>query len=240
MKLRALFTAVAATTVAWATPSLATTITVTSAPFAPGSMWGGVTVGTPALSTGLEAGRFQFSGFQTSSPAVLFSQSTYCVDLFTGLYTSTNFDILALSAVVPTIDRQNRIAGLLVNSATLFAAATTDAQRNLIGAATQVSVWELVYETVGGPLTVSSGNFSVFGDFVPNVSVLANSYLANNWMASPTLVSSLVSVNRQSQNQIFLNAPAVPEPATWLSMLFGFGIVGGAMRRTKLRKAVTA
>lgn len=240
MKLRALLTAVAVTTFAWATPSLATTITVTSAPFAPGSMWGGVTVNSPALSTGLEAGRFQFSGFQVGSPAVLFNQSTYCVDLFTSLYTSTNFDILALSAVVPTVDRQNRIAGLLVNSAALFGAATTDAQRNLIGAATQVSVWELVYETVGQPLTVSSGNFSVFGDFVPNVSTIANGYLANNWMASPTLVSSLVSVNRQSQNQIFLNAPAVPEPATWLSMLLGFGFVGAFLRRKSGRPTATA
>ena len=240
MKLRNILTAAAATTLAWATPALATTITVTSAPFAPGAMWGGVTVGTPALSTGLEAGRFQFSGFQVGSPATLFSQSTYCVDLFTSLYTSINFDIMALSAVVPTVDRQNRIAGLLVNSANLFNAATTDAQRNLIGAATQVSVWELVYETVGQPLTVSSGNFSVFGDFVPAVSVVANGYLANNWMASPTLVSSLVAVNRQSQNQIFLNAPAVPEPATWLSMLFGFGFVGTFLRRKNGRRTVTA
>ena len=231
MKIRALLAACAAATLGWATPSLATTITVTSAPFAPGSMWGGVTVGTPAYSGGLEAGRFAFSGFEVSAPANLFNQHTYCIDIFTGLYTSQNFDISALSAVIPTLDRQSRIAGLLVNSATLFAAATTDAQRNLIGAATQLSVWELVYEAAAVPLTVSTGNFSVFGDFVPNVSTLANSYLASNWTASPTLVSALVSVNRQSQNQVFLNA--VPEPATWLSMLLGFGIVGSALRRAK-------
>ncbi len=235
MKLRSVLTAAAATTLAWASPALATTITVTSAPFAPGSLYGGAAIGSPAYSGGVEAGRFAFSGFVVGAPAVLFNEYTYCVDLFTGLYTSTNYNISALSAVVGNADRQARIAGLLVNSATLFAAAGTVAERNLIGAATQVSVWELVYETIGTPLTVSSGNFSVFGDFTPTVAARANFYLANNWTASSSLVSSLVSVNGQSQNQIYL-AP-VPEPATWLSMLFGFGIVGNAMRRARIRKA---
>ena len=30
---------------------------------------------------------------------------------------------------------------------------------------------------------------------------------------------------------------AVPEPATWMMMLFGFGLVGSAARRTKLASA---
>ena len=106
----------------------------------------------------------------------------------------------------------------------------------LIGAATQVSVWELVYENADSPLTVSSGDFSVYGDFLPDVSTLANSYLANDWMAAPTLVKSLISVDGKSQNQIYLTAAAVPEPATWLSMVFGFGIVGSALRRRQTAK----
>jgi PEP-CTERM motif len=238
--MRKLLAAAAATTLAWATPALATTITLTSAPFAPGSMYGGVLMTAPAYNGGVEAGRFAFTGFEAGAPGNAFSKFTYCVDLFTGLYTSQNFNISPLSAVVANADRQARIAGLLVNSANLFAAAVTDVERNLISAATQVSVWELVYETLGTPLSVSTGNFSVFGDFTPAVAGRANSYLASNWMASTSLVSSLVSVNGQSQNQIFLAAPAVPEPATWLSMILGFGIVGRFLRRSRAARTLTA
>ena len=240
MRIGKLFAAAAATTLAWATPSFATTITLTSASFAPGSMWGGVVVTAPAYNGGLEAGRISFSGFEAGAPANAFSEFSYCVDIFRALYTSTNFNISTLGAVVTNLDRQSRIAGLLVNSATLFAAAATNAERNLIGAATQLSAWEMVYETIGTPLTVSSGNFSVFGDFTPTVAARANGYLANNWMASSGLVSSLVSVNGQAQNQIFLTPPAVPEPATWLSMILGFGLVGSVLRRTKAAATVTA
>ncbi|QTD57656.1 PEPxxWA-CTERM sorting domain-containing protein [Parasphingorhabdus cellanae] len=35
-----------------------------------------------------------------------------------------------------------------------------------------------------------------------------------------------------------INVSAVPEPATWGMMIFGFGMVGGALRRR--RKSVTA
>lgn len=241
MKLRhILSSAGAALALCSATPSLATTITVTSVPYSPTAIFGGIAITNPAYNGGGEAGRFAVTGFVVGAPATSFNAFTYCVDVFTAAFTSVNYDISPLSAIGANADRQSRIAGLLVNSAGLFSAATTEAQRSLIAAATQVSVWELVYETTGAPLTVSSGNFSVFGDFTPNVSTLANSYLANNWTASAGLVSSLISVNGRSQNQIYLNAPAVPEPATWLSMLFGFGIVGSAVRRAKIRRAANA
>ncbi len=244
MKLRSQFAAVAALTLSWASPSLATTITLTSAPYTPNSLFGGISVlnaiaPNPA-SFGGEAGRFAASGFQAGSPAIPFNAFTYCVDVFKSVFTFTNYDIAPLSAIGASADRQSRLAGLLINSAGLFGAATTDNERRLIAAATQVSVWELVYETANAPLTVSSGNFSVFGDFTPTVSARANAYLANNWTASAGLVSSLISVTGQSQNQIYLNAPAVPEPATWLSMLFGFGVVGSAFRRANLRKVAIA
>jgi hypothetical protein len=241
MTLRAHFIAAAAMTLAWATPSMATTITITSAPYSPGSIFGGILIGTPAYNNGGEAGRFAVTGSVVGSGAA-FNAFTYCVDVFKPIFTSQNYDISPLSAiggVGASADRQARLAGLLVNSASLFSAATTNAERLLIGAATQVSVWELVYETAGAPLTVSSGNFSVFGDFTPAVATRANIYLANNWTASASLVSSLISVTGQAQNQIYLNAP-IPEPATWLSMAFGFGIVGSAMRRTKVRRAAIA
>jgi PEP-CTERM motif len=239
MKMRTKLMGAAAALLMSATPALATTITITSAPYSPGAVFGGISVlnAVPPNPTsfGGEAGRFAVSGFEVGNPTNTFNAFTYCIDVFKAVFTSTNYDIAPLSAIGASAERQGLLAGLLVNSNTLFGAATTDAQRSLIAAATQVSVWELVYETAGTPLTVSSGNFSVFGDFVPAVSTLANSYLANNWTASPTLVSSLISVGGQSQNQIYLNTPAVPEPATWLSMILGFGIVGRLLRRAKTR-----
>ena len=235
MKLRHLLSAAgAAVALSAATPSLAVTITVTGAPYAPGSIFGGISVA--ATTFGGEAGRFAVTGFQVGSPSTAFNAFTYCVDVFTSVFTSVNYDISPLSAIGASVDRQGRLAGLLVNSQSLLAAATTDEQRILIGAATQVSVWELVYENADSPLTVSSGDFSVYGDFLPDVSTLANSYLANDWMAAPTLVNSLISVDGKSQNQIYLTAAAVPEPATWLSMVFGFGIVGSALRRRQTAK----
>jgi PEP-CTERM motif len=239
MKLRNLLSAAgAAIALCAATPSLATTITLTSAPYSPGAIFGGISVGTSQF--GGEAGRFAVTGFDIASPATSFNAFTYCIDVFKAVFTSTNYDISPLAAIGVSLDRQARLSGLLVNSAGLFNAATTDTERSLIAAATQVSVWELIYETASAPLTVSSGNFSVFGDFTPTVAARANSYLANNWMAPEFFVSSLISVGGQSQNQIYVNTPAVPEPATWLSMLLGFGLVGGLLRRKGRRQTATA
>jgi PEP-CTERM motif len=239
MKLRNLFSAAgAALALCAATPSLATTVQITSAPYSPDPIFGGISVGTTQF--GGEAGRFALSGFDIAAPANTFSAFSYCIDVFKGVFTFTNYDIAPLSAVGVSLDRQSRLSGLLVNSASLLGAATTDAERSLIAAATQVSVWELIYEAAGSPLTVSSGNFSVFGAFTPAVSARANTYLANNWVAPEVFVSSLISVTGQSQNQIFLAQSAVPEPATWLSMILGFGFVGGLFRRDGRRQAVTA
>lgn len=236
MKMRNKLIAAAAVVLMSSTPALATTITLTSAPYSPDPIFGGISVlnavSPRPTSFGGEAGRFAATGFVAGAPSTPFNAFTYCVDVYTAVFTSVNYTVSPLSAIGVSADRQSRLAGLLVNSAGLFSAATSDTERRLIGAATQVSIWELVYETAGTSLTVSSGNFSVFGGFTPEVSARANSYLANNWTASASLVSSLISVNGQSQNQIYLNA-AVPEPATWLSMIFGFGIVGGLLRRKR-------
>jgi hypothetical protein len=37
-----------------------------------------------------------------------------------------------------------------------------------------------------------------------------------------------------------LSAAAVPEPASWALMISGFGLVGGAMRRTRAMKPFAA
>ena len=42
------------------------------------------------------------------------------------------------------------------------------------------------------------------------------------------------------QGSGMLTARAVPEPATWLTMLLGFGLIGGALRRNPRRVALAA
>lgn len=233
MRLRTKLAVVAAALLASTTPAMATTITITSAPYSPGSLFGGIAITNPAYNGGGEAGRFDVSGFEVGNPSNTFNAFTYCIDVFKAVFTSTNYDIAPLSAIGASAERQGLLAGLLVNSQTLYDGAANQAERELIAAATQLSVWELVYETAGSPLTVSNGNFSVFGDFTPTVASLADAYLANDWTASTSLVSSLISVTGQSQNQIYLNNSAVPEPATWLSMILGFGLVGRVLRRKR-------
>jgi PEP-CTERM motif len=240
MKLRTKLIAAAAATLLSSTPALATTITLTSAPYSPASIFGGIAITNPAYNAGGEAGRFAVTGFEVGNPTNTFNAFTYCIDVFKPVFTSVNYDISPLGAIGQSLDRQARLAGLLVNTTNFLNAATTNAERSLIAAATQVSVWELIYETAGAPLTVSSGNFSVFGDFTPAVAARANSYLANNWNSPEFLVKSLISVDGRSQNQIYLNTPAVPEPTTWLSMILGFGIVGRLLRRSKAQTAALA
>ncbi|HEY6602959.1 MAG TPA: PEPxxWA-CTERM sorting domain-containing protein [Xanthobacteraceae bacterium] len=56
--------------------------------------------------------------------------------------------------------------------------------------------------------------------------------------AAPSqLVSYNVGQEGSSFNFVFRNAAAVPEPATWLSMLIGFGFLGAALRQQR-RKAL--
>lgn len=66
-----------------------------------------------------------------------------------------------------------------------------------------------------------NGIFSIGGDGLPG----SNYYLA---ITRATLVGA---------EQV---GAAVPEPATWMLMIGGFGLTGGAMRRAKARSAMTA
>ena len=52
--------------------------------------------------------------------------------------------------------------------------------------------------------------------------------------APQQLVSHTVGNGTSSFNFVFRNSAAVPEPATWLSMLLGFGAVGAVLRRQRL------
>lgn len=53
--------------------------------------------------------------------------------------------------------------------------------------------------------------------------------------ADPRVRPSVVTLNFNGA----INAPAVPEPATWALLIVGFGMVGGAMRSRPVRRALT-
>jgi hypothetical protein len=51
----------------------------------------------------------------------------------------------------------------------------------------------------------------------------------------PQLVSHQIGQGGSSFNFVFRNNAAVPEPATWVSMLLGFGLLGAMFRRQRKR-----
>jgi hypothetical protein len=76
-------------------------------------------------------------------------------------------------------------------------------------------------------LTISGGSLSVLEltSGIPSGRSLVNGFV-NIGNSAVTNATPFVPV---------VNTPAVPEPSTWLMMLAGFGIVGGAMRRRNVR-----
>jgi PEP-CTERM motif len=93
---------------------------------------------------------------------------------------------------------------------------------------------------------VLTGNFNVYGDFVP-LAGRANSYLAlatsGAWSGDVARVRTLIDPTGASQNQVYLTAATlggVPEPTTWAMLIVGFGIIGAAMRRRGRRASAGA
>jgi hypothetical protein len=203
-------------------------VQVTAFSYSPNALFGGLNVG--ASSFGGDAGRF-LTTIQTlpSGPSV--DRYTFCLDALTGLFTFSPYSVVALSDLVPNATKQAQIAGLLSHADAEIAGSSNQA---LTAAAFALSIWEIFYEagTSGYSLTNGNGNFSVFGD-LNAAGDEADILLANNWTASGTLVRGLSSNTGTSQNQVYYDPNAVPEPATWLTMIMGMGLIGAAMRRNK-------
>jgi hypothetical protein len=67
-----------------------------------------------------------------------------------------------------------------------------------------------------------------------------SSALFNPAAAPQQLVSHNIGNGTSSFNFVFRNNAAVPEPATWLTMLLGFGLLGAVVRRQRLRVRAAA
>lgn len=235
--MRMVLAAAAALLVAVATPAQAVTIHANWQDIGyDAARGGGIGVGTHR-DTG-PAGRFVFHGTNTSSGAA-FDALTFCVDIFTAVNTG-DFVISPLSSLAESVEKQQQLAGILSHADAIIDAAADYDARNDAGAALQLAIWEVLYEFGTSGYDVSSGNFYTFGS--PDGSFpfetlwgQANGYLAQNWLAPADRASALISFD--SQSQIYLN-PGVPEPATWLTMILGFGVLGAAARKSRQGSAM--
>ena len=229
-----------------ATSASAQAVNVTSVAFAPGSVTGTINSSTHTGEVGI--GRFEFQGTYVSGGGA-FDLLTYCVDLAhsvsLGPVNYTSYSIMPLSALgTITTAKANALNALITNATPLLNAATGQNAID-ISAATQMAVWEIMYETqptwsatnttggfyVTAPGSSSSANLTALSSAQSFANVFLSNVASNTWTANSAYEFKLLySANQQTQ--IFAT-PAVPEPATWGMLLLGFGLVGGALRHRR-------
>lgn len=104
-----------------------------------------------------------------------------------------------------------------------------DSDRAVKLAAIQQAIWTVEYP---------ASTFAATGDFAPAQAEYAARYVA----LAPTLrghARTIVADNGSTQAFI-TNAPGVPEPATWVQLVAGFGVVGLVTRRRRTMTVVAA
>lgn len=219
-------------------------VKVTNVAFTPGSVNG--TIHSSVLNGDVGVGRFEFKGNYVSNNAA-FDILTYCIDLAhtvsLGNVNYTSYSIIPISSFAGmTTAKSNALNALLTNATPLLNAATGQNAID-ISAATQMAVWEIMFETQSTwsvtnassafYMTTPGGSSQANLNALTNAESLANTYLGNvknNTWAVNNAYQLKVLYSSSQQSQVFLDATAVPEPATWGMMVIGFGLVGGALR----------
>jgi len=179
-------------------------------------------------------GRLQLAGTENGKPVVL---DSYCVDIFDVLKPGT-FKSAGLDALNLTPLRLSQLTTFLENADALV----TSKKSKVYSAAAQLGVWEILYETdktfdlTKGAFYANGGNLNGWGY---SATQLANSWLSNVtnnvWKPIPGTELALVTPGRGNQPQIYVRplpqTSAVPEPASWITMIVGFGALGVGFRR---------
>lgn len=137
----------------------------------------------------------------------------------------------------------------LVSGATKFGSKATDVNKlftNWYGSATteakstafQLALWEIIYES--GAYDVGTGTFTAKS--LPNGSATAAIYAdANNMLSNLGTLGSTytqVDVYQSTTKQDFTTISVVPEPESYALAVAGLGVVGFAMRRRRVSRAV--
>jgi PEP-CTERM motif/Thioester domain len=223
-----------------ATPAQATT-ELTGYSYSPGSKYGGISVQSLGFEHGGYAGRFSVDARDT----ITFAPSTFyafCIDVTTDLLTYSPYTVSTIIPGLADANKRAQVAAVLFHSGGVIDALVTEDDRDSASAALQLAVWEILYETGTSGYSIADGNFSVYYDFDPLIS-LADSYLANvemgTWTGDAATLRALVTDTGTSQNLVY-QTNAVPEPASWALMILGFGIVGAALRRRRDGVALAA
>jgi hypothetical protein len=212
-------------------------ITFTDIQYSPEEFSGGIRVQSLDFNNYGPTGQFIATGYDTV-PANIVSFLTFCIDVTKPFRAPSEFQIQSLASIFSDVTKRNQLAAILINGDREIRTATSTLAARQAATATGIGIWEIIYEptSTGYDVTDGVGNFSIYGDFVPHTA-LANSYLANVtsgiWTGDARRLGTLVSVNGEYQNQVYL-ASAVPEPSTWLQLIFGFGLLGTWLRRRKL------
>ena len=243
MKFHQLFLGITGAALACVAAPASAAVVFDSITYSPESRFGGFNL-TPAIATNTgSTGRFAASGTDTVTNSNV-SFLTYCIDIATGFATYNSYEIRSLSTVISDTVKRQQLAGLILNADPLIGTAATETEARDIAAAIGLAIWEIIYEdrTIGYDVSDGAGAFSVWGDFA-SLKTRTNSYLANVttgvWTGDANRLSALVSLDGKSQNQVFISSP-VPEPETWVQLIFGLGVAGVALRRRRQRGALTA
>ncbi len=218
----------------------AATVMVTSIGFdTPGYRTGQITyTPTNLVINNVGIGRFNLTGTDTATMTAA-QYLTFCVDIFHGLHTG-QFTTPGLGSFVNNPTKVSQLTAFVGNASAQIASAGTAAARKDASAATQLGVWEILYEG-SGSYNLNAGNFFVSNGDSANARALATNWLANvtsgGWQSLPNKQLGFL-FNQSNQSQIFLNS--VPEPASWAMMMIGFGLIGGALRRAQPRRQLGA
>lgn len=199
-------------------------------------------------------GPIQFTAFEgTSATGDSFSILAFCVDIFhniglgsLNLQYNDDYDLTTNSKYTTstpfagaTALSQTQITqvGRLVNYGQLLfdnAPSNTDTVNRLAGL--QGAIWQVInpgYSVVSG----NSGVNSYIADYTG-----ANyaSHLTDYGAVSDaiTFITETNKYGTKSAHQSFAYAAAVPEPATWVAMIAGFGLAGAALRRSRRQLAL--
>lgn len=221
----------------------ATTISLNSIGYNGGGLYGNLHYAPSNNYTSYgPAGRFEVAGVDTVTNAA-FNAFTWCIDIFKAV-DAGDFTIVPLASLVGNATKQSQLAALLNNADGIIDNPALDWDgKNAAGAAFQLAIWEVVYEAGTSGYDLAIGDFFAEGSqFTSAIQTKANGYLykvtSGEWMASSLSVAALKSDTGLNQNQIFRTPQvAVPEPATWLTLVVGFGIAGGALRRSRKTNA---
>jgi len=181
-------------------------------------------------------GRIELKGTSAGQPVTI---DSYCVDVFDwlkpGIFTDASLSTLNLTPI-----RLSELTTFIEHADALV----SSTKNPVYSAAAQLGVWEILYET-SNRLDLTRGAFYASGGNLNgwhySATLLANSWLANVtnniWKPIPGMEVGLITPGAGNQPQIYVRSAAspiaVPEPASWVTMLLGFGLLGGAMRQRR-------